>query len=52
MFLKFGEEVEGVDGLELVEVGIAEFFEDRTVERSKKQILMAVALGSFCGARR
>ena len=43
LFFQFGEEVEGVDGLELVEVGVAEFVEDGTVERGEEHLLVAVA---------
>ncbi len=33
LLFQFGEEIEGVEGLELVEVGAAELVEDVAVER-------------------
>ena len=38
LFLELGEEVEGVEGLEVVEVGRAEGVENGAVERGERQV--------------
>ena len=43
LFFQFSEEVEGVEGFELVEVGAAELFQDGTVERGEENFLVSVA---------
>jgi len=42
LFLELGEEIERVDGLKLVEVGVAQLVQDGAVERSEKHLLIAV----------
>jgi hypothetical protein len=46
LLFEFCEEVEGVERLELIKVGVAEFVEHGAVERSEELRLMAVAMGS------
>ena len=43
LLFELGEEVEGVDGLELVEVGFAQFVEHFAIERRKQDVLVAIA---------
>ena len=49
MFLQFGEEVEGVERFQLVEVGVAKFIEDGAIEWREKDLLVAIATGDFAG---
>jgi len=50
LFFEFGEEVEGVDGFELIEVGGAEFVEDGAVKRGEEEIFGFVAVVVASGA--
>jgi hypothetical protein len=42
LLLQFGEEIEGVERFQVVEVGGTELFEDSAIEGSEKDFLIAV----------
>jgi hypothetical protein len=43
LFFEFGEEVERVDGLELIEVGVFELVDNGAVERGEEDFLVSIA---------
>src|SRR5208337_2188566 len=51
LFFQVGEEIEGVERLEVVEIGSAEAFEDGTIERGEHNGLVAVGVAGLGGAR-
>ena len=44
LFFELREEVEGVKGGQVIEVGFAEFFQDSAVERGEQDLLLAAAV--------
>ena len=47
LFLQLREEVEGIERLQLVEVGSAELVEDGAIKRREENLLMTVATRAF-----
>ena len=52
MLFQIGEEVEGVEGLQVIQVGVAEAFEDGAIQRGEHYVLIAVVVAGFGGAGR
>ena len=52
MFFQLGEEIEGVERLQLIEVRASQFFDHFAIERSEEHLLMAVLVGEVGSARR
>jgi hypothetical protein len=49
LFFQFGEQIQSIEGLELVEVGIAELVQHGAVERREQDGLGSVAVGGGLG---
>lgn len=43
LFFQFREKIQGINGLELIEVGVAEFIENGAVEGGEENFLVAIA---------